>query len=200
MLFDYIWSTPGQYDSETQTYFCPHCSKIVAGKIHKLIKCECSIPHCITSMENIFCIVECPSCHCPTIYDFRTESTSPIGKALRSVENVPDSINTIYEEIRTGISAGCYTSSVILARTILMYIAIEKGAENNSNFLYYINYLTEHGYTPPDARSWIDKIRIMGNQAVHQLEVWKKEDAELIGKFVMYLLIVIYELPLSLKA
>ena len=197
-MFDYTWSIPGHYDSETQTYVCPYCNKTVAGKIHELIKYESMILHHATSMENAFCIVECPACHSPTIYNFRTGATSPIGKALRSVENVPDSINAIYKEIRTGISAGCYTSSVILARTILMYIAVEKGAEENKSFQFYVDYIISKGYVPPDSESWIDKIRKMGNNAVHRLEIWKKEDAELIGKFLMYLLIFIYELPSSL--
>ena len=43
-----------------------------------------------------------------------------------------------------------------------------------------------------------DKIRTMGNETVHQLKHWNKEDAELIGKLLMHLLRIIYELPNSI--
>jgi hypothetical protein len=108
-----------------------------------------------------------------------------------------DNLNAIFGEISNAIGAGCYTSAVILARTAIMHIAVELNAKENQSFAYYVDYLVVEGYVPPNAREWIDKIRKMANDSVHKLEIWGKEDAEMIGKFLYYLLVFVYELPAS---
>lgn len=196
-MLGYYWTHPSNYDPKTQTYSCPYCNQAVAGIIHDLIRFDGNHPVLGKNIVNVYSIVECPVCHRPSIYKYGEQTTAPFSKALRPVNNLPEKIDAVYQEIRAGIGAGCYTSAVILSRTALMHIAVEKGAPDNLNFQKYVDFIASKGYTPPDAKGWIDKIRKMGNQAVHDLEIWEKDDAELIGKFLMYLLIFIYELPTS---
>lgn len=196
-MFELYWRHPSDFDSKTQTYSCPYCNQIVAGTIHDLIKFDGHFPSVGTITENAYSVLECPSCHKPSIYEYSEKTVAPSSKALRSVNDVPEKINAVYQEVRAGIGAECYTSAVILARTALMHIAVEKGAGDNLNFQKYVDFLASEGYMPPNAKEWVDKIRKMGNAAVHDLEIWGKDDAELIGRFLMYLLIFIYELPSS---
>ncbi len=197
-MFDISWNTCGNYDETTQEYFCSYCNLTVAGRKHKIVKKEFNSPGFGSRLEDIYYILECPSCNCPTVYEVSTKNTYPFSKALLPVKCLPEGVKEIYDEIATAISAGCYTSSVILARTAIMHIAVEKGAEENKSFKFYVDFLVENGFVPPNANGWIDKIRTMANDSVHKLEIWGKEEAELIGKFLRYLLIFIYELPSSI--
>ncbi len=197
-MLELYWTHPSNFDSKAQTYSCPYCNKKVAGIIHDLIKFDGNHPVLGNHTETVYSVVECPVCHRPSIYKYGEQITAPFGKALRSVSHVPEKINAVYEEVRGGIGAKCYTSAVILSRTALMHIAVEKGAPDNLNFQKYVDFICSAGYVPPNAKGWMDKIRKMGNGAVHDLEIWGQEDAELIGKFLMYLLIFIYELPSSI--
>lgn len=196
---NYHWVSPVGIDSNVQTYGCPYCDQRVAGIIHEIVKVE-NPRTVLLDKLNVYCIVECPVCHRPSIYEYHAQTVVPFAKALRTVKHVPEKVSAIYQEIRSGIGAKCYTSSVILSRTAIMHIAIEKGASDNLTFQQYVDFMTSEGYIPPNAKGWVDKIRTMSNSAVHHLEIWQKEDAILIGRFLMYLLIFVYELPSSIEA
>ena len=198
MLYEYSWDRPMGLSEQTQTYTCPYCNKVVAGKIHHNISYESNFPNVGNIEEVVYSVMECPSCHQPTIYKRNDKTTNPFNKPLVPVNDVPEDINRIYEEVRTTIAAECYTSAVMLARTALMYIAVQKGAKTGEKFVFYVDYLNNNHYIPPNSRDWVDKIRKMGNDTAHQLTYWKKEDAELIGKLLMHLLRIIYELPNSI--
>ncbi len=83
----------------------------------------------------------------------------------------------------------------MLARTMIMHIAADKGAKAGKSFEFYVNHLVDEGFISPHARGWVDKIRNLGNKYVHRLDEATKEDAELTLKFIMYLLIYVYQLP-----
>lgn len=197
-MYDLEWKSIGLYDEKIQEYICAYCNKTVGGVIHNKVVFHGYGPGVGNIDTTSFYILECPSCHKPTIYNVSDNNTYPWAKALRSVNFLPDNISKIYDEIRNAISAQCYTSAVILARTAIMHIAVEKQADENKKFAFYVDYLVEKGYVPPNAKDWIDRIRTMANQSVHKLEIWEREDAEIIGKFLMYLLVFIYELPNSI--
>ena len=184
----YVWQSRGSNDEPTQECTCPHCNLKIAGKKHLIIRRSGSLE---------YYVIECPSCGKPTIYKFPEGLTYPCAKSLRTVNHLSEHIKAVYDEVCNAIGAGCYTAAVILARTAIMHIAVEHGAEGNKSFQYYVNFLQEKGFVPPNANAWIDAIRKMANKSVHELEIWKKEDAEKIGKFLMYLLVFVYELPAS---
>ena len=190
---DNSWTVPNGTDERVQSFKCPYCNKEVAGKKHNVIQSEFNAP--VNHIDDIYYILECPNCHRPTIYYVPTGNTYPNGRALRSVSSLPNNIENIYNEVRSCISAECYTSAVILARTAIMHISVEQGADKNKSLVYYVEYLSDNDFIPPNGKLWVDEIRKMANKSVHDLELWKKEDAYKIGKFLMYLLIFIYELP-----
>jgi hypothetical protein len=138
-------------------------------------------------------IAICPICLRPTYIEYgRTTPTAPFGNA---VEHLPDSIAALYAEARHCTTVEAYTGAVLICRKLLMHIAVEQGAEANRPFAYYVDYLVQHGYVPPNGRAWVDPIRLKGNAATHEIEDIAKEDVQQILVFVEMLLRFIYELP-----
>lgn len=188
MSAQFTWKSYSEGEAATQGYLCPHCGLNAAGKKRVVID---------NNNGTGYFILKCPSCEKPAIFCRMDGKTFPFAKALRTVKHITENIAAVYNEIDTAIGAGCYTAAVILARTAIMHIAVEQGAEENKSFQFYVNYLVEKGFVPPNANAWIDAIRKMANESVHHLEIWHKQDAEKIGTFLMYLLVFIYELPAS---
>ncbi len=189
-----VWNKDtGTYPFSTITLFCPYCNKEVAAIQHiSITKGQ------FAETEELFVVSECPVCMKPIIYDVKKGSTFPVALPFESVKNLPDEVATIFDECRSACGAGCYTASVILARTLLNHVAVDKGAEANKSFQYYVDYLVEN-FMPPKSKAWVDSIRLSANDSTHHLEIMKKEEAELVIKFVMYLLKYIYELPEELS-
>lgn len=136
----------------------------------------------------------CSNCHAPTFFspdDYKFPN-SPFGN---SISNLPDGLNSIYEEARKCTSQNCYTASVMLCRKILMNIAVDKGADKDLSFLKYVNYLSDEGYIPPDGKQWVDHIRKRGNEANHEINLMDEKDAKELIIFSEMLLRFIYEFP-----
>lgn len=143
-------------------------------------------------------ICQCPHCKNPIIYFCDSKETVPGAKYGREIQNLPDSIAILYDECRTCYANGCYTSSQMIARTVLMHIAVEQGAEENKSFAFYVDYLDSKGYIPPNGKDWVDFIRTSGNNANHEIVIKEKDETEKVINFLSTLLLVIYELPNSL--
>ena len=80
-----------------------------------------------------------------------------------------------------------------------MHIAVSKGAEEKNNFLYYLQYLTDNHYFPPDAKEWVDQVRDKNNEASHEIVIVPPEDAEELLSFIEMLLKMVYEFPAAIK-
>ena len=76
-----------------------------------------------------------------------------------------------------------------------MHIAVKKKAKPNLSFLDYVDFLVDEGYSPPDGKEWIDKIRKKGGGAAHDLPAIEETDAKAILTFTEALLRWVYELP-----
>lgn len=76
-----------------------------------------------------------------------------------------------------------------------MNIGVELGAEEGKSFVFYVNYLADQGYIPPNGRGWVDHIRKKGNEATHEIALMSKEDAEELISFSEMLMKFTYEFP-----
>jgi len=139
-------------------------------------------------------VMICPKCSLPTsIARGMGQVPSPqFGEAITGISN--DEVKVLYDEARRSFSARAYTGAVMLARKILMNLAVQHGAEENLKFIEYVDYLSENGWVPPNGKKWVDQIRQKGNDANHELHVMNKEDAEQVLKFLSMLLKFMYEL------
>ena len=167
---------------------CGYCDSIVAP--HK--------GYSITAGKNgsiIAHIYQCPHCMNPIIYFSESNTTVPGSMWGRDIKNLPSSIQSLYLECRTCYANQCYTASQMIARTMLMHIAVEQGAAPNLGFAYYVDYLDEKGYIPPNGKKWVDYIRKTGNKVNHEIIIKGKEETEKVITFLSTLLLFIYELP-----
>jgi hypothetical protein len=82
------------------------------------------------------------------------------------VPNVAADVSAAYREAQDAAAAGAPTAAILLARKLLMNIAVDKGADPGKGFAEYVEYLADTGYVPPDGRAWVDHIRQKGNEAL----------------------------------
>lgn len=168
---------------------CGYCGEHVAP----------SKGYCISTRDrHIAYIYQCPHCKNPIIYFITDNETIPGAMFGREVKNLPENIHALYNECRTCYANQCYTSAQMIARTLLMHIAVEQGADPGLSFVKYVNYLDANGYIPPNGKKWVDFIRTSGNVANHEIVIKEKEETEKVITFLSTLLLVIYELPNAL--
>lgn len=136
----------------------------------------------------------CPSCQGPTFFS-RTRKRVPGSAPGNPVSRLPRDIAQLYAEARAGSAAGAYTGAVLLCRKLLMNIAVAQGADEGKKFVYYVEYLADKGYVPPNGKGWVDYIRTRGNEATHEIELMTEGDAVALVTLVEMLLKFIYEFP-----
>ena len=66
----------------------------------------------------------------------------------------------------------------MVSRTLLMYIAVDKGADVGKRFVEYIDFLEMNGYIGSQNKAWVDKIRKIGNKYTHEMGMATQEDAD----------------------
>ena len=140
---------------------------------------------------------QCPVCGKPVIHDVKNDVTYPPSNNFELILHLPEDIDRLYNEMSLSYAVGGYTCVVITARTMISHIAIEKGANENSTFKDYVDYLVKEYFPSSSSTQWIDKIRTLANLSVHHLKIANKRDAELCMKFTVAILKNIYEFPNS---
>jgi hypothetical protein len=177
------WQNIG--DLKQRSFKCKFCDKDVASR------------GAYWRSEINWQIYICPNCARPTFFEAGNQIPAPL--LGYKVEELPDRIATLYNEIRdcTGINA--FTSAVLSCRKLLMNIAVEHGAEEGKSFIEYVEYLSAKGFVPPHGKEWVDHIRKKGNEAAHEIVLMEKNDALDLINFIEMLLKFIYEFPKRLK-
>ena len=178
----------------SNTFECGYCGNIIAP--NRGIE--------ITALETngaykqnvaVGYVYECPLCKNPSFYYLKTKEVVPGTKPGREIKNLPLDIEALYNECRICHANGCYTAAEMVARKLLMHIAVERGAAENLPFIKYVEYLDENNYIPPNGKAWVDFIRSTANESNHEIVIKDKEESEKVMAFLSTLLIVIYELP-----
>jgi len=172
-----------------RSYKCGYCgNKVSSEKGYRIGKQRDG------SGEQVGGIYICPNCLGPTY--FTTNNEQIPGESIgNSVSNVPEELNSLYEEARKCMINNCYTATVLICRKMLMNIAVNQGAGEGLKFIEYVNYLAEQGYIPPNGRHWVDHIRKKGNEANHEITSMNQEDGKDLLIFIEMLLKFIYEFP-----
>lgn len=166
----------------SQQYTCGFCGNVVASDkgyyVNSAIK-----------------IHICPHCKNPTY--FSGTAQVPGVAPGNEVAHLPQDIEQLYREARNCVAVTAYTASVLSCRKLLMNIAVSQGAVEGKSFQFYVEYLAEKGYVPPNGRGWVDHIRKKGNEANHEIVLMSKEDADDLILFTEMLLKFIYEFPMK---
>ncbi len=135
----------------------------------------------------------CPRCAHPTLLEEKKRQV-PLRLPGRPVEHLPESVALLFLEARLCISAGAYTGSVLLCRKIIVFVAFRKGAGVGRSFFYYVNFLAQANYLPPNS-FWPTYVQTRSNEAAHELSIMDLIDAQAMLGFTETLLRFIYELP-----
>jgi len=174
---------------KSHNYTCGYCGSSVASEKGW------------AAHSNHGIIYVCHQCTRPTFIDFTAGVKQFPGVVFgNQVQHIPEeSVSALYDEARSCTGAGAYTAAVLSCRKLLMHISVQKGAETNKSFAYYVKHLSDNHYVPRDAGDWVDHIRKKGNEANHEITIMPKEEAEELLSFCEMLLKVIYEFPTSVK-
>lgn len=138
-------------------------------------------------------ILICPKCDSPTYLD---KGKQVPGIAYGStIAHLPKDVESLYSEARNCMSVSAFTASVLATRKLLMNVAVSQNADKNKSFEYYVNYLADNGYVPPNAKTWVNHIRTKGNEATHEIPAIKDEDAKDLLTFMEMILKLVFEYP-----
>ena len=176
---------------EARQYKCYSCNSEVASKEgYQLVREAFPLYR--------YGIYICPKCMSPTFFSLdELQTPRPVyGETLNSL---PETVKTLFDEARKCYGIDAYTSVVTICRSLLAYIAVDKGAKSNLTFKEYIEYLKLEHWLPRGTFDWVDEIRNLGNSAIHDLIIMQERDASLLLRFTTALLRNIYELPSLLE-
>lgn len=144
----------------------------------------------------------CPRCDNPTAFvpdAFGRFNQYPGPMYGNKVKGLPESVSSLYDEVRKAYQAGAYTASVLASRKLLMHVAVENGAPENKKFLEYVGFLSDSGFIPPNGKEWVDEIRKRSNEANHEIVMMSSDDAEQLLDFTELLLKFVYEFPTRVR-
>lgn len=191
---------PGFENVKTHTFVCGYCGNMIGPNQGMRITTKVTGVNRSPRDVEIGYLYKCPSCNNPSFFHIDSGDVIPGSKPGREIKNLPDDILNLYNECRICHANSCYTAAEMVARKLLMHIAVEKGADENLSFKQYVDYLDTNNYIPPNGKDWVDFIRKTANESNHEIVIKGREESEKVIAFLSTLLIIIYELPQMLTA
>ena len=143
---------------------------------------------CISGLEKQWLL--CPDCGKGSVQN--DDIILPPPPSFPDVDGLPDGIDGLYDEARASFGAQAYTGCEILCRKILMNAAVDKDAEEEQTFTYYVDYLESNHYVTPSLKGMATAIRANGNKAAHKIDPASRERAEYTLRFTRRILDTIY--------
>ena len=186
---------------KAQPCFCGHCNNRIGLDVYFEIYHKTPVGQVVSKPETVFIdyyVGQCPICGKPVILDANTSSVLPPVKSFDVVKELPVDIEKLYNEMRDAYSVQAYTCCVITGRTLLANIAVEQGAQDNKGFVYYVDYLVDNFLPKSTGKSWVDKVRLLGNDSAHHMVIADKDMATTSMKFLEAILKNVYEFPNSI--
>lgn len=186
---EWLWEKPSKREKKDETFCCPYCNVNVRTFADtRIVDAELG-----AIKYHIF---KCTQCCMPVTIGQDGQIIPPsLFLPFEDIKYLPEKIEKMYAECRKSFSNACYYSVIMVARSLLMRIAIDKGANENLGLVEYVNYLEAEGHTSPSNRTWVDRIREQGDRYVREIDEATKVEAERMIVFISQLLKNIYELP-----
>ena len=137
---------------------------------------------------------KCYNCDLPTIITRHDKRYPPSGLSI-TVKGLPEHIGEVYKEVKDCLVIGAWTATNMLARKLLMNVAVDKGADENKAFAYYVVWMDKSEWNTTGLKLGLDRIRAKGNDANHEIKEVSKEDVEEIFELLTMFLRLVYEFP-----
>jgi hypothetical protein len=136
----------------------------------------------------------CPACGLPSLV-LTSKGTFPSARPGRAIAALPKPIENAYEEARDCMGAKAFTASAMLCRVLLLHVVVDKGNKDAGklSFQACVKWLVSEGWVGAKDLEWVDKIRVFGNEANHELKQISEEEATQALEYVQHLLRAIYE-------
>jgi hypothetical protein len=189
---EFLWCAT--YKIVARKFQCGYCGSLVSANEGYPAGYEVT-----GGIEPYAHIYICPGCNKPTFFDNHGFQTPGVGFG-DPVKHLPLDLQILFDEARNVLSVNGNTSSVILCRKIMMHIGVDKGASPKLTFQAHVEHLINNGHIPHECNAWVDEIRVVGNEANHDITPSTREDAELMVQFVEFVLKIVYENPGKLSA
>ena len=186
---EWTWEAVKKKVAPSKTIVCPYCNVTVNAVSNTRIVD-------VATGAIKYHIHKCPECFMPVIIGLDGKII-PQSQLLpfEDVRFLPASIEKLYNECRKCYLNECYHSVVMVSRSLLMHVAVDKGDTAGKSFIAYIDYLENNGFIGRQNKPWVDKIRVIGNKYVHELDEATEDDAKKVILFIKQLLGNLYEMP-----
>lgn len=186
---EWLWEKPSKREKKEETFRCPYCNVVVRTLADtRIVDAELG-----AIKYHIF---KCTQCCMPVTIGQDGQIIPPsLFLPFEDIKFLPGKIEKMYIECRKSFSNACYYSVIMVARSLLMHIAVDKDADENLGFIEYVDFLEAEGHISRSNRSWVDKIRERGDHYLHEIDEATKVEAERTIVFVSQLLKNVYELP-----
>ena len=188
-IVEWAWESVKKREAISKTITCPYCGvRVQAISTTRIVD--------QSSGAIKYHIHKCPECFMPVIIGLDGKII-PQSQLLpfEDVRFLPPSIEKLYNECRKCYLNECYHSVIMVSRSLLMHIAVDKGDVAGRKFIQYLDYLETQGYIGSQNKHWVDKIRTIGNKYTHQLDEATEDDAKKVIVFIKQLLGDLYEMP-----
>lgn len=117
----------------------------------------------------------------------------------RGVAGLPLDVQEAWDEARAALGASAPVASEHMCRKLLIHIAAEQAKKKCSNFAEAVSALVEAKVITEQMKPWVDRIRLNGNEAAHELQKRDLERAKLTLEFTQSLLQIVYEMKHRLE-
>jgi hypothetical protein len=172
------------------TLDCPQCEARVAAEERGEYQARSGGFADGPAIRDRYVLFSCPACEHPFLVVSRAEEevgpdewTGPDWKVLFpgggfELRGVPDTIALSYGEAAVCFRAGASTAAAVMCRRALEAICKDKGVTKR-NLAANLKALQDQGTIDARLYEWADALRIVGNDAAHNVdEFMSKEDAK----------------------
>jgi len=180
-----------------RSYLCGACGQTTTGRV------VCSLLRDCDKATVLWCLCACEKNE-PTIVtekDSVSLSQFPLAREFVASQEWPQELADLFDEGARAYAGSAFTATSMVCRKVLMACACHEqqksgtAPEEGKPFKYYVDYIAEKVLTYPSAKTAIDAIREIGNDANHHLQFVAQADAKRSLKIVQRLLDAIYALP-----
>ncbi len=180
-------------------YACGACGSANSGRV------ICDLIRASDGATVSWCVCSCERRE-PTVFiekDGTVISQLPTAREFHANKHWPPDLSALYEEAARSYCGGAYTAAAMVCRKLLMACACYEQSEANQipkdglPFTEYVDYIVDTAIPFPRAKTAIDSIRTIGNDANHKVTFVTQTDAERAMRIVTYTLDTLYTLPQS---
>jgi len=142
---------------------------------------------------------------CSSAYVINGGAISPSSKPLSVPLGVGGVELEAWNEVRDCLGVAAYTAAVMMCRKLLFHIAVANGLPDVDSkgyaptFSEAVEFIITSGLASERMRSWVERIKTVGNEANHKIIATTKEVAEDIAAFTEQLLKLTYEMDIIMK-